>query len=193
MAIVKVALATGHSNHDPGAIAMHLGITYKERDLNVALVREIMKATPINAYFWKPDVDCVDLEYPAHLKKRVLNINREHDVACAVSIHHNSCGNPKRKGAEIIYWDTSESGYLLARYITQELVSIPMKAHVLPAVKQLGRKLYFLRKTRCPAVIVEPVFMSNEDDLNFAISHRVQIAVAVRHGVNRWVKETYND
>ena len=191
--ICKIALCTGHSSRDPGAVAMHDGVTYKERDLNVALVREIMKATPIHAFFWKPDVNCEDLLYPKHLKQRVININNESDVAAVVSIHHNSCGNPKRKGAEIIYWDTSQQGYLLARYITTEFLSAGLKANILPAIKQLGRKLYLLKKTKPPAVIVEPAFMSNKEDLHGAIHNRTKIAVAIRHGINHWIEELYGD
>uniref|UniRef100_A0A6M3LXE8 Putative N-acetylmuramoyl-L-alanine amidase n=1 Tax=viral metagenome TaxID=1070528 RepID=A0A6M3LXE8_9ZZZZ len=172
---------------------MHGGITYKERDLNVTLVKEIMKATPTNSFFWKPDVDCEELPSPTHLRKRVENINRQSDVAGVVSIHHNSCGNTKRTGGEIIYWDTSQAGYLLARYITQEMALIPMKVNIVPALKQLGRKLYLLRKTKAPAVIVEPGFMSNHEDLHFVIDHHVFIADAIREGVSRWVRELYGD
>jgi N-acetylmuramoyl-L-alanine amidase len=191
--IQRIALCTGHSALDSGAVAVHPGITYKERDLNVALVTEVMKATPLHVFFWRPDVDCEDLPYPEHLKKRVKNINKQSDVAGVVSIHHNSCGNPKRTGAEVIYWDTSQAGYLLAKRIAQAMLDVPMKASIVPAVKQLGRRLYLLRKTKPPAVVVEPGFMSNYEDLQFCIDHRRVIADAIREGVGRWVEELYGD
>ena len=189
--IHKLGISIGHSLKDCGAVAMHEGTTYKEYDLNVALTRQIMTTCPKNAYWYRTDTDCEDEPYPEHLRHTVRNINNS-DVLCAVEIHHNSCGNPNREGCELIYWDTSQQGYLMARYISVTLQDVPLKVNIIPAVKQLGRKLYFLRKTRVPALVIEPAFMSNYRDMDNAIRNKKEIAQAINDGMARWV-EQYNE
>ena len=203
---MRVALSVGHSTKDSGAVAHHNGKKYKEYDLNKKLFEEIIKLPLKNAEWWQADQLCDNLPYPSHLNKTIRQINA-HNCACAIEIHHNSVWNKDVRGGMAIYWDTSVKGKLLSDMIAWQMQFLPkgvgfdgVKTHwvgkqreyynvgSLGTIRHIGRRLAFLGKTKVPAVIVEPIFMSNYDDLMFGIEHRVEIARAIRNGVDAWCK-----
>lgn len=103
----------------------------------------------------------------ATLKDKVDYIN-DGQPTYAVELHFN--GNMPYSGCETLYYEGSERGYLLGSYIQDELVS---KCDLRDRGVKIGYyKMnpangmdYFLEKTKCPAVIVEPEFISNWDEI----------------------------
>ncbi|HVF52191.1 MAG TPA: N-acetylmuramoyl-L-alanine amidase [Actinomycetota bacterium] len=76
-----------------------------------------------------------------------------------VSLHLNAHEEPTAEGASTFYFGNSAAGEALAEHIQGELIGLGIRdcrAH--------ARSYTVLRETRMPAVIVEPVFITNPDE-----------------------------
>ena len=197
-----IALSVGHSTLDCGAVGID---GTKEYDLNLKVVKLLLGEFNLkNGIWWLADHDTDDEPYPDHLNHTIKNINENEKVVACVEIHHNSCGNPKRKGGEIIYYDSSMKGRLLAQAIEQQLDFMNINSE---GVKQfwnrqgkfdydaddkgqrhIGRRLGFLTNTNPPAVIPEPFFLSNKEDLALAKKYSRPVAKAIQQAVDIWLK-----
>lgn len=203
---MRVAVSIGHSSKDSGATARHNNIRYREYDLNKALFKELVALPLRHAEWWQSDQLVDDIPYPDHLIKTVRQINA-HPCVCAIELHHNSVWNKDVRGGMCIYWDSSIKGKLLSDMITWQMSFMPksfgfegVKKHWVNAqssyytvgskrtIEHIGRRLYYLRKTKVPAVIIEPTFISNYEDCMFGIRHRKEIAKAIRNGIDAWCK-----
>lgn len=102
----------------------------------------------------------------------------------AIELHFNSSDNPSANGHECLYWWSSQKGRRLATSINNALdsSSITTKNRGIHAITAGGRGDGFLRKTHCPACIVEPFFGSNVTDMESAWMHRVRLAYAIADG-----------
>lgn len=188
--MLEIGIATGHSKKDPGAIGID---GTKEYDLNVPLFKAVVKFKLDRAEWWRSDWNAEDLPYPTYLTKTILNCNSR-KVLCALELHHNFVMNKTIRGGQIIYWDTSAKGHLLAHYISVCLNSLatPFTTYAdffkdYKSEKQIGRRLGFLTKTTMPAVIIEPGFISNAEDLKFVQDQRLQIAKGIADGVQNYI------
>ena len=183
----KVGISTGHSTVSRGAKAVN---GHDEYLFNLDLVDEILKFNLPDAEWWRSDYNCEDIAYPEHLTTTVSNINDE-GCECALEVHHNWIYQPTVRGMELIYWDTSQCGLLLARWIGKEFEKISDNVCVYPNLGRLGKNnaKYFWRATKCPAVIVEAGYLSNEDDTMWVQENRLLSAHAIRQGAVRWLTE----
>jgi len=183
----KIAVSTGHSRKDPGTIACDGTPEYK---LNVELRDELFQFCIPGYELWASDHDCEDLGYPEHLIKTVKNINQMSPLPiCCLEFHHNWTENSNVRGAELIYWDYSDLGYLLAKSIKKQFDEYFPKATIKPNLKYFDHAKYFLRKTKVPSLIIEPAFISNYEDLVFAQSQRLEIANSIYKGIREWLKK----
>ncbi len=192
--MIICGISTGHSLKDTGAIGIG-GV--KEYDLNVSLLTAVMKFSLSRAEWWQSDADAEDLAYPYYLTKTILNCN-DKKVAVAIELHHNWVSNSKVRGGQVIYWDTSIKGHLLAHYISTlmntECMTIIQYADFykdLKSEKQIGRRLGFLGKTNMPAVIIEPGFISNEKDFKFVQDNQILIAKSIADGVQNYIDQEF--
>jgi len=105
------------------------------------------------------------------LKNKIEFINRQKDLDFAVEIHFNSALNADGKhvgiGSETLYYPGSEAGLALATIIQERLSRVfspnrGAKEGYYQMNKSKGPD-YFLAKTRCPAVIIEPEFIHLKD------------------------------
>ena len=157
----NVVLDAGHGGYDSGAVgnglyekAITLLITLKTRDIlklkgfNVKLTREIDLApndyTEINA----------DLNERVRISEQFMGSN-----GLFVSIHLNSIGgNPDVNGTETLVYGLGGEAEKAARLIQSEIVRVA-------GVNDRGIKaqnVLVLRKTSCPAVLTESVFISSQ-------------------------------
>ena len=202
----RIAISTGHSTLDPGAIGID---GTKEYDLNKRIVEYLLNDFPLrdNREWWQCDIDCEHLPYPDHLNKTINNINNaaeDNEIPCCVEIHHNSCANPDRRGGEVIYYDHSPNGRQLALAISFHLLFMsvtfgPFKdmwrrfdrrdydVKDRATLRHVKRRLAYLANTDVPAVIVEPGFLSNAKDLAMVKKYAKPIAKAIRIGVDTWL------
>lgn len=106
----------------------------------------------------------------------------------AVEIHLNSNEGEPGRGTECLYFPGSEDGRRLAEILQESLVSylkLPDRG-IKPA-----RLKGFLRKTVCPAVITESLFLNNDDEVKRYILDPSGIeAIAMAHAWAMFLYET---
>ena len=190
----------GHGGEDPGGIQAATGLREADVVLRIAhVLKAIMDTHP---------------EYEAALTResdRTLLLADRTELANArnaslVSIHCNSATDPRANGAEVLCFartdaDGSESpAHRIASAIQHELVALGLRDRGVKPIydrgtrKFIGRRLWILRKTRRPAVLVECAFISNPrearllgDDLG---GFKERLAVAIFRGLHGVVGET---
>jgi N-acetylmuramoyl-L-alanine amidase len=100
-----------------------------------------------------------------------------------VSLHLNTHDEPTPEGASTFYFGGSRSGEALADKILDELTALGLRD-----CRSHARSYTILKETRMPAVLVEPVFITNPDeekrleDLDF----RSMLAAALARGIIRY-------
>ena len=199
----KIGISIGHSNLDCGAIAIN---GQEEHLFNSELVAEILDFKTNNFEWFISDWNAENLPYPQHIWQTVRNIN-ESDCIGAIEIHHNSSLKSHVRGGMVIHWDTSEQGKVFAEYVSKEMSIIDdtlfdwgglryiwkrqkydYEAGTVTTLKHLKRRIYFLGRTLVPALIIEPCYISNVDDIEWINKNRIYIARAIRTGCERWVE-----
>ncbi|MGH2817052.1 MAG: N-acetylmuramoyl-L-alanine amidase [Actinomycetota bacterium] len=103
-----------------------------------------------------------------------------------VSLHLNTHDEPTPEGASTFYFGGSRSGETLADKVLDELAALGLRD-----CRSHARSYTILKETRMPAVLVEPVFITNPDeekrleDLDF----RATLAAAIARGIIRYFHE----
>lgn len=199
-----VALSTGHSRKDTGAISTIDGTP--EYVVNCAIVDHMERIGLHNGEFEMIDTPFEDEPYPDHLVHTVKAINaRRFDFLCCVEIHHNSSVNKNVRGAEAVYWDESVLGRELAGYIAGSMSMVRLvysrpirqfwrqeqqhyyQSGAIATWKHLRRRLWYLSKALIPAVIVEVGYLSNERDMKLIHTRQKQNAAAINAGIVQWI------
>jgi len=173
--IMKVVVNVGHGYGDPGAVNKELGVT--ENGFNRELAALIQKMLPVSVVVMEQDASGLN-----GLVKRINEIN----PAFVVSLHSNAAENKTATGTETLYWHTSATSKRLAEIMQAELVAVLDLQN--RGVKPRDN-LAILRGTKCPAVIVEPFFISNNEDYKEAKLAKVDMAKAVVRGIYTYVGE----
>lgn len=190
---LRLVIDPGHGGEDPGSVQRATGLREADVTLKIAHVLKAIVDT-------HPEVEAVltrDGDRTVTLEERTQLANARD--AHLVSIHCNSAENPKANGAEVWCFaqtdaDGSESlGYRVGRAIQSELVALSLRDRGVKPIydrrerKYVGQRLWVLRKTLRPAVLVECAFISNPrearllgDDLG---DFRARLAVAVFKGL----------
>jgi len=198
---VKLVIDPGHGGDDPGAVNGAL------READVALrvshaLKDVLDTHPEYEVSLTREGDTtVPLSARTGLANRL--------DAYLVSIHCNAAENKSAHGAEVWCFantdtDGAESlGHRLAGAIQDGLVSLGLADRGVKAIydvrqkKYVGRKLWVLRKTKRPAVLVECGFISNSDeaarlgDIHGDFRHR--LAVAVFRGIDKTLNQKGGD
>jgi N-acetylmuramoyl-L-alanine amidase len=108
------------------------------------------------------------------------------DADLLISVHLNENEEPTAEGTSTYFFGSSHSGAALAEKIQHELVGLGLRD-----CRSHARSYAILRETRMPAVLVEPVFITNDDeekrleDPEFVRS----LAAAIARGVKRYFAE----
>ena len=133
------------------------------------------------------------------LKEKVAYINnRSQDNSLALEVHFNAArdadNKPIGRGCETLYMPGSASGKRLA-----ELVNGALAEHFKPdrGVKEGWYRMdpkhgpdFFLRRTRCPSVIIEPDFIHRKQRI---VEHRDECCKAIAEALLRAQTEIYGD
>lgn len=162
----KIALSAGHYSQAKGAVYNDL----VEHDLANIWLDYIF-----DEYDELHSLDKVVFELvfvpPGTLKEKVKFIN-DNECDYAVEIHFNSApGDFKYTGSETLYMPDSIKGKEFAKLVheaTIDILEVPdrgiKKGLYWSTKEQTNTPLYFLRRTRCPAIIVEPEFLQSYAD-----------------------------
>ena len=123
------------------------------------------------------------------LEDKVDAVN-EYDPDAALEIHFNS--NINASGAETLFYPGSSSGRVLAGVVQSALVSRlqrfdrGVKEGWYQANPAKG-PLYFLKKTGCPSVIIEPEFIYND---RWIKAHIHDGGETIALALDKWARET---
>jgi N-acetylmuramoyl-L-alanine amidase len=170
----SVGVSAGHWLNDPGACYA----PWIENILNANILGSCI------SYLASHDVYPVVTSGPLSHKVQHFNM---FPLLAAVDIHFNAVDNHSVKGAEVIYLHKSEKGKLLAQKIYDSLLLLPFLApRKVVDTEELGRgDLAFLKKIKCPSVIVEPCWLSNpqESQLLQDPAKRAAIGEAIARGI----------
>lgn len=170
---MRLVINIGHGGGDPGAVNKKLGVTENSfnRELGNCLKQQ-----------WPFFVRLIE-QSEAGLNQLVRDINSM-DPTLVVSLHCNAAEAATATGTETLYWYTSTSSRRLAECVQAQMVA----ALGLPNRGAKPRdNLAVLRDTKCPAIIVEPFFISNEADYQKAKANIEKLAKAIIKGVSNYV------
>ncbi|MDX1351553.1 MAG: N-acetylmuramoyl-L-alanine amidase [Thiomicrorhabdus sp.] len=175
-----ILISAGHYPEKPGAC-------YKgfcEFDEANRWVDEIIKYLPEDVALKVP---------PNTLKHKVAFINARNPTI-AVEIHFNaavdSTGKNVGSGALCLHYPDSVSGFKYASEIHKPLVDL-FGSHwdgVMEGYYRMNKKFgvdFFLAKTKCPAVIVEPEFIHRKEKI---IENRAEACKRIAHTLGELVK-----
>jgi N-acetylmuramoyl-L-alanine amidase len=179
---IVVAVDAGHGGSDPGAVSS-TGLI--ESVLNRRIADEVSKllnglgANVILTY---------DAEKKTPLRKRLETAIKAQAILL-LSFHLNSSSNPEAAGCEVLFGGKTEAlekeSKKLAEILTREISSaLGVKCRGVRKRKDL----YLLRASSFPAVIIEPLFMSNLEEERLLLDENTfkRIATAVIRSVLKY-------
>ena len=146
--MIKIFISAGHGGKDPGAVGNGL----LEKDINLEVAKACAKYLDANGVLVKLSREC-DENDPVGEE---VNEANAFDADFSISFHENAGGG---NGSETWYYANCYTSKTLAGYMEE-------------ASKQLGQNsrgvkpttsLYFLTRTKMPAVLVESAFIDTDD------------------------------
>ena len=149
----RIAIDPGHGGRDPGSVT---GEIY-EKDLNLNLSAYLFKIClnrSLNPFLIRGG------DYNLQLEERV-NLAEAAGAELFLSVHHNGAASSGANGTETFHFPGSKFGVLYAEYIQQGMLEVLGSRD--RGVKT-SDKLYVLRRTSMPAVLIEPLFVTGEED-----------------------------
>ena len=121
------------------------------------------------------------------MKARVKRIN-DTKPDLAVSIHQNSYHEESIHGAQVFYYEHSESGEKDARILQEALLAVdPDNTRQVKA----NTTYYLLKRTEVPILIVECGFLSNQEEAEKLASedYQKELAKAIANGIESCLKD----
>ena len=187
-----VVLDAGHGSSDSGKVGIN-GVL--EKDINLSISKKTKK------YLEKKGI-CVIMtrnkdeslaegengnRKVQDMKARVKRIN-DTKPDLAVSIHQNSYHEESIHGAQVFYYEHSESGEKDARILQEALLAVdPDNTRQVKA----NTTYYLLKRTEVPILIVECGFLSNQEEAEKLASedYQKELAKAIANGIESCLKE----
>lgn len=187
-----VVLDAGHGSSDSGKVGIN-GVL--EKDINLSISKKTKK------YLEKKGI-CVIMtrnkdeslaegengnRKVQDMKARVKRIN-DTKPDLAVSIHQNSYHEESIHGAQVFYYEHSESGEKDARILQEALLAVdPDNTRQVKA----NTTYYLMKRTEVPILIVECGFLSNQEEAEKLASedYQKEIAKAIANGIESCLKD----
>ena len=192
-----IVLDAGHGGVDPGKVGVDGQL---EKDINLSIVMKLKDAlendSELSAKVILTRTDDSGLYNEDSInKKREDMKNRceiieENKPDLVVSIHQNSYHSSSVKGAQVFYYEKSEKGKLLANKIQGHLVT-ELSNGKKGRVEKANDNYFLILNVKCPAVIVECGFLSNEDEARLLVDEEYQkkITKAIVNGIRDYLQE----
>ena len=182
----RVVIDAGHGGNDVGtdAAVRLYGIRLYEKTVNLSValaVAKLMRLRGAEVHMTRTSDTSVSLDARVDMANRLK-------PKLFVSIHANSMPRTSMRGFLILRPSVASADSLAAAAtIERHLVRIGLGGEVRKDV----RDLRVLRKTTCPAVLVEMSYLSNRYDAQMlANSHsRAKIAVAIADAITEYLKK----
>lgn len=187
-----VVLDAGHGSSDSGKVGINGAL---EKDINLSISKKTKK------YLEKKGIRVVMTRDKDEslaegengnrkvqdMKARVKRIN-DTKPDLAVSIHQNSYHEESIHGAQVFYYEHSESGEKDARILQEALLAVdPDNTRQVKA----NTTYYLLKRTEVPILIVECGFLSNQEEAEKLASedYQKEIAKAIANGIESCLKD----
>lgn len=187
-----VVLDAGHGSSDSGKVGIN-GVL--EKDINLSISKKTKKYLEKNGICVimtrNKDESLAEGENGNRkvqdMKARVKRIN-DTKPDLAVSIHQNSYHEESIHGAQVFYYEHSESGEKDARILQEALLAVdPDNTRQVKA----NTTYYLLKRTEVPILIVECGFLSNQEEAEKLASedYQKEIAKAIANGIESCLKD----
>lgn len=178
-----IAIDAGHGGKDGGAVSADGRVLEKEVTLAISMyLRDFLQEA--GAFVVMTREEDKDLASPeSHrlgkrksedTRNRVKFIN-EHTPDFAVSIHLNAIPSPRWSGAQTFYFPAFKESGEMAALIQDEIKRVLENTNRHPVITD---DLFLIREVKCPAVLVEVGFLSNEAEAKQLGSSEYQKAMA---------------
>lgn len=176
---MNIAIDIGHANGTGST-----GNGYEEHALCTVIGAELADALisyghSVVVLDYAEDTNSTDLV-------KTVNAINAGDFDFSVSLHADASDREKACGGHVCYHPSSKQGKKLAGAIAGRLTDV-MPGRSQTIVKR--PELYVLRKTTCPAVLVECGFITNKRDAQVMAEFPRRIANAIAEGIYHYGKE----
>jgi N-acetylmuramoyl-L-alanine amidase len=196
MNIKAICLEAGHGKpiynflgkvigFDTGATTICNGVKYTERDLVVDLAKKVIAKLQGKAGL---QIFPVGVDTNADLTKKTNYINSicqqfGADGVLSVSLHYNAASIPSARGSEIYFQSNGKSLTLANAFLKtfQDYAVFPLRPNPVKssATDRFGR--LYIDDLACRAVLLEPAFISNSDDMSAILGQSDRIAESIAH------------
>jgi N-acetylmuramoyl-L-alanine amidase len=171
---MKIVLDIGHTREHPGAANGTHGID--EFTLNnieaVGLKQMLEKDGHEVTVFYRDTYE--------NLPKQINALNPD----IILSLHHNAAAAKEAEGTEVLHWHSSRLGQILATSLQRNICNaLGTKDRGLKPIKYDDRGGHQLGGTKAPCVILEPIFMSNDNELEMFLHKITNYQYAILNSV----------
>lgn len=187
-----IVVDAGHGGTDPGAVNLmgtpkDASDDVTEKVLTLSLALQV--AAQLGSIGYEP-VLTRKTDVSMSLPRRV-QLAREAKAALFLSIHFNAAESPRAAGFEVYHDDTSARGRTWSeRLVDQFRKDFPegRVRGIRPDNQSQHSGLYVLEKTPMPAVLVEPAFMSNPEELIWVYRNMSKMAQTIAKATDSYWK-----
>ncbi len=176
----NIILSAGHSSEHDGYINTELAKKLSEHEQAEDVVNSLYNMDRSTRYFIAPDSD---------LASKVTYINTKASIykCIALEVHFNSSVEHNgASGTEVLVYPGSIIGKKLGNCVMCAISKyLPFKHRGLKE----RNDLYFLRKTKVPAIIIEVLFLDNMRDATYLLHERAHeiIARGIKEGIDQFI------
>ncbi len=173
---MKIIIDPGHGGSHRGAI----GIYSNEADINLKIskiLHTILNYKKYNTILTRDDDSLPSWE--DRVQSAVDDL--------FISIHCNGAANKKANGIETFHYTDSERGKMIADLIQKRLIEVTGRKD--RGVKERDN-IYVLKETRCPAVLVECGFITNQEEEKLLndITYQLRVVLAIELAINEYLE-----
>ena len=192
-----IALDAGHGGVDPGKVGINGEL---EKDINLQIVfklKEILeKDKELNVKVVLTRSDDTGHYKESDTNKKRVDMEKRCEIIesvspeLVISIHQNSYHSSSVRGAQVFYYEDSENGKKLANKIQNHLVK-ELAEENKGRVEKANDNYYLIMNVKCPAVIVECGFLSNEGEAKLLAddAYQEKIAKTIVDGMKEYLQE----
>ena len=190
-----VVIDAGHGGADGGCVSVdgtpekgiNLSILQTMRDTAALMGYDVICTRESDVSIHDEGVTGLSKQKKSDMDNRLAIINK-YPNAVAVSIHQNQFTDPKYSGAQMFYPKGNEQAHALAEAVKGRIVST-LQPDNERETKPVGDELFLLDNARCPMIMAECGFLSNESEAQKLETPAYQklMALTILFGVNDYI------
>lgn len=154
-----------HAGHNPDGKVACGAVGFIKESTEARIVKDLVIKGLIKKGYKAFDCTCEDGINQSDVLKKIVNKCNKNDVDLDISIHFNSgardyIGNGISTGTEVLVYSETSKSNEAAKTICDWICKLGFKNR---GVK-IRNDLYFLKKTKAPACLIEVCFVDDKDD-----------------------------